>query len=62
VKKKNRLFAPKEAGAGAAVVAKDIKSSANPVLASLMNLELKLGEKMSFPVGIRCLVTARKPG
>jgi len=59
VKKKNRLFASKEAGA--AVVAKDIKSSASPVLASLMNLELKLGEKMSFPVGIRCLVTARKP-
>lgn len=59
VKKKNRLFASKEAGA--AVVAKDIKSSASPVLASLMNLELKLGERVSYPVGIRCLITARKP-
>jgi SAM-dependent methyltransferase len=59
VKKKNRLFAPKEGGA--AVVAKEIKSSSSPLLSTLMNLELKLGEKMSFPVGIRCLVTARKP-
>jgi SAM-dependent methyltransferase len=59
VKKKNRMFAKEQAAAD--VVAKDIKTSANPVLSSLMSLELKLGEKMSFPVGIRCLVTCRKP-
>ena len=59
VKKKNRLFA-KEAAA-AHVVAADIKVSANPVLSSLMNLELRLGEKMSFPFGIRCVLTCRKP-
>jgi SAM-dependent methyltransferase len=59
VKKKNRLFVPK--ASGAEVVAKDIKSSANPVMSALMKFELALGEKMSFPVGIRCLVTAKKP-
>jgi ubiquinone/menaquinone biosynthesis C-methylase UbiE len=59
VKKKNRMFSSNQDGA--AVVASDVKATANPVLASLMNLELKLGEKMSFPVGIRCLLTCRKP-
>jgi SAM-dependent methyltransferase len=59
VKKKNRMFAKEQAAAQ--VVATDIKKSASPVLSSLMNLELKLGEKMSFPVGIRCLLTCRKP-
>jgi SAM-dependent methyltransferase len=59
VKKKNRWFAKEQAAAD--VVAKDIKTSANPVLASLMKLELKLGERMSFPVGIRCVLTCRKP-
>lgn len=60
VKKKNRWFA-KEQNA-AEVVAKDIqKSSASGLLSSLLNLELKLGEKISFPLGIRCLLTCRKP-
>jgi ubiquinone/menaquinone biosynthesis C-methylase UbiE len=59
VKKKNRMFAKEESAAQ--VVEKDIKKSASPVLASLMNLELKLGAKMSFPAGIRCLLTCRKP-
>ena len=59
VKKKNRLFAKEQDAA--AVVAKDIKSSANWLLSALMNLELTLGEMMSFPFGIRCLLTCRKP-
>jgi hypothetical protein len=58
VKTRNRWFASKEAAAD--VVAKDIKTSASPLLSSLMNLELKLGEKMSYPVGIRCVLTCRK--
>ncbi len=62
VKKKNRMFAKdaKEETA-AQVVATDIKKSASPLLSSLMKLELSLGEKMSFPVGIRCVLTCRKP-
>jgi SAM-dependent methyltransferase len=59
VKKKNRLFAKEQDAA--AVVAKDIKSSANWLLSALMNLELTLGEMMSFPFGIRCLLTCRNP-
>jgi SAM-dependent methyltransferase len=60
VKKKNRLFAKEQHAAE--VVAKDIKSSgSSKLLSSMLNLELKLGEKMSFPVGIRCLLTCRKP-
>jgi SAM-dependent methyltransferase len=61
VKKKNRLLAREQAAAE--VVATDIKmTSSSAVLSALMNLELWLGEKMSFPVGIRCLITCRKPG
>jgi len=60
VKKKNRLFAKDQHAAE--VVAKDIKSSgSSKLLSSLLNLELKLGEKVSFPFGIRCLLTCRKP-
>jgi SAM-dependent methyltransferase len=61
VKKKNRLFAKGQVASE--VVAKDIRStSGSRLLSSLLNLELKLGERMSFPVGIRCVLTGRKPG
>jgi SAM-dependent methyltransferase len=59
VKKKNRLFADNQAAVQ--VVRTDIRGSAGPVLSSLLNLELKLGEKVAFPVGIRCVLTCRKP-
>jgi SAM-dependent methyltransferase len=59
VKKKNRMFAKEQSAAQ--VVATDIKKSASPLLASLMKMELSLGEKMTYPVGIRCLLTCRKP-
>jgi SAM-dependent methyltransferase len=59
VKKKNRWFPSKDSDA--AVVAKDIKAGDNRLLSALMKLELKLGAKMSYPVGIRCVLTCRKP-
>lgn len=59
VKKKNRLFADEQAADQ--VVRTDITRSAGPVVSSLLNLELRLGEKVAFPIGIRCVLTCRKP-
>jgi SAM-dependent methyltransferase len=60
VKKKRRWFASAEDGPR--LVADDIKNTGSSVLlSSLMKLELALGQKISFPVGIRCLLTCRKP-
>jgi SAM-dependent methyltransferase len=43
-------------------VSRKIQSTRRNVLArALMNLELALGRWISYPFGIRCLVTARKP-
>ena len=60
VKKKNRLLAKRQVASE--VVAKDIRTtSASRLLYRLLNLELKLGERISFPFGIRCVLACRKP-
>jgi SAM-dependent methyltransferase len=37
------------------------RTGGNPVLSALMRLELWAGNKISYPFGIRCLLTAKKP-
>lgn len=58
VKKKNLSLSEAEQKE---IVAKEIKNSAEvPLLNFVMNLELLLGRYLSYPVGIRCIVTAKK--
>lgn len=46
----------------AEVVKKNISQAANnPLLNMLMKLELAVGNLISYPIGIRCLLTCRKP-
>jgi SAM-dependent methyltransferase len=45
-----------------ALVANDIASTGgSPLFSALMRFELWLGQAVSYPFGIRCLLTARKP-
>jgi SAM-dependent methyltransferase len=45
-----------------ALVSQDInQTGGNPLFGALMRLELWMGRKISYPFGIRCLLTARKP-
>lgn len=60
VKKKNRLLAKRQVASE--VVDKDIRStSGSRLLSWLLDFELKLGARMSFPFGIRCVLACRKP-
>jgi hypothetical protein len=38
------------------------QTSDNPLFHALMKLELAIGKVISYPFGIRCLITVQKPG
>jgi len=68
VKKKNRLLdkihrnnTEEKVKQDKKTVASEIKTTGgNSLLRKLMNLELRIGRYVSFPFGIRCLITLRK--
>ncbi len=63
VKKKNRMFPPASGQDQERVVRSQIRHTrGNPVLSLAMRLELALGRWVSYPAGLRCLMTCLKPG
>jgi SAM-dependent methyltransferase len=62
VKQWNKRYLSRDRAAKQQVVAENIRStSGSPVLEMVLRLELALGRRINWPVGIRCLVTGRKP-
>lgn len=62
VKKKHRLFPPATARERERAVREQIRRTrSNPLLSALMDAELALGRRLTYPVGIRCLMTCLKP-
>jgi ubiquinone/menaquinone biosynthesis C-methylase UbiE len=60
-KKRNRRYLAEEKTAQEQIVRQNIQSSQQSRLFSLlMRTELKLGQYISYPFGIRCLLTCRK--
>ena len=61
VKHRNKRFLSEAEAVQKQIVAKNITSTGqNPLLKLAMMLELKLGKVLSYPFGVRCLLTARK--
>lgn len=61
VKQRNKRFLSEKDAVQEQVVAKNIRSTKNnPLFATLMKTELTLGKRISYPFGIRCLVTCKK--
>lgn len=61
VKQRNQRFLSKEQALKQDIVAKDIRATKNSsVLETLMKLELSFGRKISYPFGIRGLLTCVK--
>lgn len=61
VKKRNRRLLSPEDAANQALVEKNIqKTGSSPFLKVIMKLELALGQFISYPFGIRCLLTCVK--
>lgn len=61
VKRKNRRFLSQEDSRQRAVVSQNIqRTKGSGLLAYLMRIELFLGKWISYPFGIRCLVTCRR--
>jgi SAM-dependent methyltransferase len=63
VKKKNRLFPPRSSEEQESTVRGQIRKTRNQaLLAALMSAELALGRWVSYPIGIRCLMTCVRAG
>jgi SAM-dependent methyltransferase len=62
VKQRNKRFLSEESAAHRRIVEKNIRDSGgSPLLKAIMQLELALGRWVSYPLGIRCLLTSSKP-
>lgn len=62
VKQRNKRFLSQKDAVQEQVVAKNIRSTKNNRLFdTLMKTELTLGKRLSYPFGIRCLITCKKP-
>jgi SAM-dependent methyltransferase len=61
VKKRNRRFLDKPVEVQRAMVERSMRQLGHSkVMSNLMSLELKLGEWVRYPIGIRCVVTCQK--
>lgn len=61
IKKRNRRLISPEEAAKQSLVEKNIqKTGSSPFLKTIMQLELALGKLVSYPFGIRCLLTCVK--
>jgi len=61
VKQRNRRFLSEEEAVHRQIVEKNIRDTGgSPLLKGIMQLELALGGWVSYPLGIRCLLTAMK--
>jgi SAM-dependent methyltransferase len=62
VKKRNQKFLDAPADVQRAIVAKNIQASQrNPLMDALMQVEAAMRGALYYPVGIRCLLVARRP-
>jgi hypothetical protein len=62
MKRRNRKYLSADPETQKQIVARSIQSShANPLLGIALGLEVALGGLLSYPFGIRALVTGRKP-
>lgn len=62
VKRRDRRYLSADSETQKRILAENIKSSGQHKLMNLaIKLELALGKWIRYPIGIRCLVTARKP-
>jgi len=61
-KKRNRFLQGASAAVKDAVIGRDMRRLGHsPLLTWLMRTENRLRRRVRFPVGIRCLLTCRKP-
>jgi ubiquinone/menaquinone biosynthesis C-methylase UbiE len=61
-KKKNKRYLSMSESLQEGIVRRDIRETAStPLFRAVMNVELFIGRWISYPLGIRCLISAEKP-
>jgi SAM-dependent methyltransferase len=60
IKRRNRKFLPEPESTQKTIISKNIRASSSALLHAITRIELKIGRYISYPFGIRCLMTGIK--
>jgi SAM-dependent methyltransferase len=60
IKRRNRKFLSEPESTQKTIISKNIRASSSTIFHIIMRIELKIGKYISYPFGIRCLMTGIK--